>query len=241
MEFTYSWYASFLKSATRDSRVLRLRDFSPDAPGLYLRHDVDFSVRKAAALSELEERHGVRSSFFFLVGGWYNVLEPENRDVIRSLAQKGFDVGLHFDPSICADSMEIEELAAYEKAVLERVCGVEVKCVSLHNPSVHGRYPEFPGLVNAYGPGLFPENYYSDSCMDFRGKNLEDAVCESKERPVHVLLHPAHFSESGVAFSGMVTNLMRERLQCLHAVLAPGREYRKSCSGMIDAAIGKLE
>jgi hypothetical protein len=92
----WSEYRGLLEGARRRGyRVVSLEDWivaperSPD-PVLVLRHDVDQHPRSALAMARIEESLGLRSTFYFR---W----RTAQRSVIRTLRERGFAVGLHYE------------------------------------------------------------------------------------------------------------------------------------------------
>ena len=127
------------------------------------------------------------------------------------MADMGFEIGLHFDPTVYgdADDERLQHYADREAEMLADVVGRRVESISLHFPSVHGRFPILAGYRNAYDPRIFSDDcYLSDSLMAFRGKDPFEFVARAKDRTIQILLHPMHFSESA-----------RTYLQTIHASL----------------------
>jgi hypothetical protein len=166
-----------------------------------MRHDVDIDVEAAVAMAGVEEELGIRSTFFFLVGcDTYNVATAANRAHLRRLAERGFEVALHFDPLLYSDRPDGALAAAADREAewLADISGAPVRSVSIHNPSVHGRYPRFDKYINAYDPDYFDaDRYLSDSCMGFRGKDPLEFVRKAEHECLQILLHPFHYSGSG--------------------------------------------
>ena len=167
-------------------------------PGIVLRHDVDLDVTPAYELSRREIEVDVRGSYFFLTtASTYNCQSPDNRKMIRQMADDGFEIGLHFDPSVyqTVDIEELGRLARNEAAQLEDISGSRLVSVSLHNPSILNQYPMLSGWLNAYDEVIFkPEVYLSDSRMKFRSDPAE--FFTSADSRVHqLLLHPMHYAE----------------------------------------------
>ena len=196
--FSYDGLQDLLAHARVVGRVLRLRDWD-GGPGLILRHDVDFSIGAAHELALVEAAAGVQSSFFFLITyPHYNALSARSRSMIRDIGEMGFEVGLHFDPTVYPDHTHDElALRVQEEAdVLALASGAPVESVSLHNPSATGRYPLFEDFRNAYDPSLFDGRYLSDSRMRFGG-DVYAFVERARDEIVQLLLHPMHFSANG--------------------------------------------
>lgn len=205
MIFAYTKYQSFLKYLQSLASIKRLQDWQGEN-SFILRHDVDLEIEAALALAKVEQSQGVRSSFFFLTScDSYNICSQYNRKMLQEIHTMGFEIALHFDPTIycTSDLQELTKQVDKEASLLADIVGESVKSVSLHNPSVHGFYPMFEGYRNAYDPAIFShDNYLSDSRMSFRGKDPFDFVTRVKHSPLQILLHPMHFSDQGQGYRG---------------------------------------
>jgi|WetSurMetagenome_2_1015567.scaffolds.fasta_scaffold164358_2 hypothetical protein len=196
--FSYSELTEFLRSTSSRYRFWNFRDWKGEN-GVLLRHDIDFNLDAALRMAQLESSIDIPATFFIMISsGFYNSFSMKNREIIREIVGMGFDIGLHFDPQIYADESDLVGCVDREASWLSSISDVEVKSVSLHNPSVRNEYPLFEKYRNAYEPAIFSnENYLSDSCMDFRGKDPVEFLLRAERKPVQLLLHPMHYSERG--------------------------------------------
>lgn len=90
-------------------------------------------------LMELEEKYGVKSTFFFLNEGHrelsanfmgrYDIRDSRVCDIIRELDKNGFEIGLHGSYY----SFDNEKLLGDEKSVLEEIVGHEVVSARQHH------------------------------------------------------------------------------------------------------------
>lgn len=238
--FTYAAYREYLRHL-RTSASLHLFSSWKGQPGVLLRHDVDFDLEPACRLAEVEAEEGVASTYFVMTTCHeYNVLSPENRLMLRRLRELGHEVGLHFDPMAHPDADD-ERLAAEagrEAAVLGSVVGAPVGAVSLHNPSLHGMYPLFPGFMNAYDPALFSsDRYLSDSRRDFRGKDPFAFVAAGREKALQVLLHPMHYSEDGGGYVQTMRRYAQRRLAIIEEKFLVNQTFADELNGgrLLDA------
>ncbi len=190
-----------------------MANWNSDSNCIILRHDVDLHVKPAFDLACLEKECGIESSFLFLVNAdGYNPLSKINRTMIKQIADWGFDVGLHFDPTMYPtfDVNSLKKHVDFESQIISDITQKEVKSISLHNPSIYNQYPIFDGYVNAYSNTLFSnENYISDSCMSFRGKDIFTFFDKQIDKPFQLLLHPLHFSETGGDYNSIFTYFAR--------------------------------
>ena len=213
--FKYSELASFLRHTGERFMVTSLGKWD-GSNAIILRHDVDFQVERAYDLALLEKDCNVTSTFFFLTTCHsYNPMSALNRSMIRRITEMGFEVGLHFDPSVyggVSDS-EMEQHAWNEARILSTTTGQDVKSISIHNPSVHGKYLLFEGFRNAYDPAIFSsDRYLSDSRMEFLS-DIWDFVERVKDHPVQVLLHPLHFSQLGEGYPSIFSTFVHNWIE----------------------------
>lgn len=158
-----------------------------------LRHDVDLSVERAAAMAELEASLGVSSTYCFLVTApVYDLLEPEQRRRVESIVDAGHDVALHFDPHRYWEGRpgpaELEERVAAECESLERAAGTDVDVVSVHIPPEWALGTVIDGFESTYQPRYFEDvTYVSDSSQKWR---REHPFADELPRRMQLLVHP---------------------------------------------------
>lgn len=192
-----------------------------------LRHDVDFDLRNAVDLAKIEAEVGICSTFFVLTScRTYNVLNIDNRKILREIIELGHEIALHFDPSIY--DYDLQNAAKEEAKILSFACDYQVKSISLHNPSVHGEYPIFDGFINAYDPMLFKsESYISDSCYSFRGKNPFEFIKGVKKNSIQILLHPIHYSENGSGYDLVIVESIKRFINQIDTDLSQNSTYSR--------------
>lgn len=215
MIFKYSEYREFLEHLKKTGKVVTLSGWD-GANSIILRHDVDFNIEAAYQLSKIESDCGIRSSFFFLTTCYtYNIFAAQNRSKLREMSRSGFDIGLHFDPTIYrdVDVPRLKKFVDIEAGMLSSIIEKPVKSISLHNPSVHGQYPLFDGYVNAYDKAIFSDDrYLSDSQMVFGSKDPYLFAEKVKESTIQVLLHPLHYSEEGLNYLDIFAKYIKEEV-----------------------------
>ena len=221
LEFTLSSLRAFLSHIRGIAPVYRFCDQPQEnAGGFLLRHDIDLDLWPAVRLAELEKSVGVRSTFFVMMTNeFYNPAAIPERRLLSQLVTDGFEVGLHFDPTVygeCKPS-ELQSAAENEAHCLSKITGVPVGSLSLHNPTNSGIFTLFDGFHNAYDPVYFsPEKYISDSYMQISFVRNEPYkfVERGLERLVQILLHPCQFNEQEINFAEILEkNDLRVRLR----------------------------
>ena len=170
-------------------------EFFSDSPDprsvLLLRHDIDFDVRYADEMSQVEDEMGVKATYFFLLhSASYNLLETENMERIRSMHARGHQVSIHFDPTLYDD---IESGFAKEKRLFESMFDVTIQFTSIHRPSDFflNRKEDICGVRHTYQPAYFDDiKYFADSAGSFRyGHPCESATFERRDT-IQLLTHP---------------------------------------------------
>lgn len=158
-----------------------------------LRHDVDLSIERAAAMADVEATLGIESTYCFLVTTpVYDLLLPESRRRIQGIVAAGHDVGLHFDPHRYwegePDPTELQARVAAERESLRRAVGTDVDVVSVHVPPDWVLGTDYDGFESTYQPRYFEDvTYVSDSSQKWRN---EDPFAEEIPRSMQLLVHP---------------------------------------------------
>lgn len=162
-----------------------------------IRHDIDISIEQAHFISKIEEQLGIKTTYLFMVSSnFYNCNSGINKKYIKEMDNSGFEIGLHFHPT----GNNLYYNFNKEKDILSNIIGHEIQTVSIHQPSIHNKYPIFNGYNNTYSEEFFEdERYLSDSRMTFRGKDPYKFIRNNKKWPAQILLHPINFSNSGYA------------------------------------------
>lgn len=216
--FKYDGLREFFLLMKSNFKVTSFRNWG-GGNGIILRHDVDFNLKSAYNLSLIEKECDINSTFFIMTTcDTYNPLSLKSRELLLKMANNGFEIGLHFDPIVYGNisENELKSKVDEEAKILESIIDQEVKSISLHNPSITGQYPMFEGYINAYHKEFFSdESYMSDSCMDFRGKDLFEFISKAKEKPIQILLHPLHYTENGEDYIRIFTNFILDQTEAI--------------------------
>lgn len=226
MLFQYRQLHNFFSEIKSKGQTQRFRDWKGDSVFL-VRHDIDFDLQLAHNVAKIESEVGIVATFFILTSCQsYNPLSKRGRNILSDITAMGHEIGLHFDPTIYHDNLVVH--VAKEAEILSSACGNEVRSISLHNPSIHGQFPLFEGFINAYDPKYFSdENYISDSCFSFRGKDPYAFLDRIQNQMVQILLHPMHFSELGWGYDEVLPNAFINFIKEVHESFSINETYRK--------------
>lgn len=230
--FTYKEYELLIELMKQVNIIYTFKTLpqNPSA-GIILRHDIDFDIDTAYTLSRIEKQKNVRSTYFVLTSSeLYNPNASKNRKLLRSMHDEGFDIGLHFDPLVYGnlDEEKMQSNMKNECTILENIIYDKVHSVSLHRPSIYNVYPVFEGYKNAYSPQFFnPDLYISDSCKDFRGKNIFEFIRKGKDNLIQVLLHPVHFGETEVTYVQALNKIFERKISELDCDMRLNKKYNE--------------
>ena len=200
MIFKYAELKKFLKFINKNYHVTSLGNWN-GSNSIILRHDVDLDVKAAYDLALIEKDCNINSTYFFMTSSHtYNCLSQDNRKQIKDISDLGFEIGLHFDPSIYkySNTKELKKKVDDEAIILSSITNQPIKSISIHIPSLHGQFPIFEGYNNAYDKQIFSkERYLSDSLMKF-SNDIYEFVKNSEKFTIQILLHPMYYTKNGI-------------------------------------------
>ena len=169
---------------------------------IFLRHDVDLCLERAAEMALIEREEGVRSTYYILLNTeFYNSSSQNSRKCLQIILSCGHAIGLHFDAARYPSSASaLEKAASDECAILESIIQAPVTSISFHRPAkkLLGRDSLIAGRAHAYEPRFFDLlAYFADSQGSWRyGHPLDDAKVRSG-RALQLVTHPIWWLESG--------------------------------------------
>ena len=92
------------------------------------RHDVDFSLHRAARLAEIEAEMGASATYFINPrSSFYSLLEPKIVTLTRRIRSLGHEIGLHFDAEAFGvthwTDATLKQLVTQERELIEMILG----------------------------------------------------------------------------------------------------------------------
>lgn len=192
-DFTHAGYRRLLRYVQDGlGRPLGPLRAAPQAgPFVILRHDVDFSLRKAVEMARMDADEGARSTFFVLLTApYYNPLSGEGAALLREIAGMGHEVGLHYDCTgfEAMDTGARRRRVALLAAALGDALGAEVTSIAQHKPASSGVRETFPAFRDAYEPRWIEPGYITDSRQRW-GQDDPEGYLRGHPR-CQVLVHP---------------------------------------------------
>ena len=225
-EFSLAGYRALL--AGLFERGYSARDFSnydAESSHFILRHDIDMSISAACEVAALERDIGVTSTYFVLLRSeLYSPFSESGRAELIELVELGHEVGLHLDASLYDDdAAALDEAAAWECDLLERLIDRPVRIISLHRPA--------QSLINTQNtlggrPHTYQRRYFSDIgyCSDSRGAwghghPYEHQAVRNKSA-LQLLTHPIWWTGEAASPTVRLDRYLRGRHETLGHALA---------------------
>jgi len=228
MIFEYNKLRILFQKMNDIGKSVTFSQFKSQNKSFLLRHDVDISLEKALEIAKIENEFGIVSTFFIMTtSDYYNVLTKRSKQLVNEIQNLNHEIGLHFDPTHYKD--QYLDKVKCEASILSSIIGKPIKSVSLHNPSIHGEYPMFDGFVNAYDTKIFNDNVYvSDSCFDFRGKNIYSFIEGIDKNSIQILLHPIHYSKRGKTnYAPIFNKLLKNKYEELFLNFRENKSFKR--------------
>lgn len=154
--FTYDAYDAFLERIVGDERAVTMplvemaTSNEPERIVVGIRHDVDVSIDSALELGRLEQRRGVRATFFVLHSAAYWG-RGDLIDRLLELQDLGHEIGWHND----LVTLEVVEGGDARKRLREELARLREAGVAISGVAPHGSYwAHALGYSNA---DFFPE------------------------------------------------------------------------------------
>ena len=201
--------------------------------GFFFRHDVDISLKKAVEMAEFESKNGIKSTYYILLSSpYYNALEAENLQRIRTLRELGMGIGLHYDNSIkLQDANQCCSEIIIQLGMLQHHIGeLEEKSVTFHKPlrgvDINEETVNLLNLSNIYSPNFDQRfKYISDSGHNWR-ENPYDII--NTNDMVHINTHPEWYNNEEMDMEDCIYSLGIE-FECdkeVNKLVRSMREYR---------------
>ncbi len=223
--FSKDAYRSLIACAQREGYAFRgfLEDLSETDRCIMLRHDVDYSLRMAVELAEVNRSLGVAGTFCILLRSHiYNPLSPWSIDEVRKLRDCGQHMALHYaaPARLPASDGELAKLIVSDFETLRSSVPDLLPAFAWHNPTAElierGLALEVPGLVNLYGPRFVKDMaYVTDSNMRHSVSEFSDLLAGGQHVHLHLLFHPLLWMAGGrtmlEVFSNAWPHIIQER------------------------------
>lgn len=206
---------------------------------IYLRHDVDYSLRMAVELAEINRSVGVQGTFCLLLRSQiYNLLSPWGLEQVRTIRALGQRVAFHYVAPAVLPAGDAD-LAALIRADFEivrhHVPDIE-PAFSWHNPTAEtmnrGLRLNVPGLANLSSAEFTQQiSYYSDSNLRHAVADFEKLLRGKENRAMHWLLHPLNWVAGGSTMLDVLATTWKYVIREREEEMRLNRHYAEGLPG----------
>lgn len=210
--FSYREYRKIVEIVKESGRSCNFSQALDRERFIIMRHDVEFSVERAFALSRLEDEMDFTSTYFFqLTNNSYNLLSRQNQAMLRQMKENGHVIGLHYATNGMTDMGQIREQIQKEIRVMSEMLEMEITAFSVHRPTkdILRENIKLPGVLNAYQDSFFTfaeqvtqdtpleVRYFSDAQHRWNYGLVPDRETIEKYDKVQILTHPYSWTAAG--------------------------------------------
>lgn len=225
--FSFEDYRKILSIIKSSGRYAGYKEALGKDKFIIMRHDVEYSVERAYALSKVEERMDFTSAFFFQwTNNSYNILSKKNMEMVKDMHERGHTIGLHFALNGMTDMTLIRRQIVKEINILSEMFGFKVDTFSIHRPSkdVLRENIKLPDIINAYQDDFFTfaENitegtpvavkYMSDANHIWRYGYPDEKNILGNDK-VQILTHPFAWTKTGYDNFNNYKMLVKEKTE----------------------------
>lgn len=204
MKFAIEAYAQILQAAIDNGWEFAnfQQAVNPQKRQLYLRHDVDISLRLASKLAALNHQFEVQSTFFLMLrSAPYNLLNESSLEHVEMILSAHQRIGFHcalpqslLNPHGVAGE-SITNFVHRDFAIFQSEIPSTDSVFSLHDTTPHtiewGLSNPVTGLINTYSQELFRDiPYYSDSNLRNDSETITRLLQDDACTTIQLLIHP---------------------------------------------------
>ena len=231
MEFNPSFdtYRKIIKEIKESGYYCDYKDAVGRERFIIMRHDIEFSMERAYALSLLESELNFQSSYFVqITNNSYNALSKRGIDMMRDMADRGHHIGLHYHLNGQKDATSVRDGVRDQLRIMSEMVGFPIDRYSFHRPvkEVYYYRIKIDGTINAYSPEFFSyaENVDENTPLDVKyiadskhrwNYGFPDADTFQKYSKLQILIHPFSWTEAGYDNFNNFRTLIEEKQAAL--------------------------
>jgi len=215
-DFSYQHYRQMIKAALGAGFIItNLRDYDKNKHKqklILLRHDIDYSPKRAFEIAKIEKSLNVKSTYFIRVHGeHYQPFDKESYPTLLKILKMGHEIGLHLEARTMSKWLKVDMIDLFyaEKKALEAMFNIKVISASEHADLYRNEQNfwrnHFFTKVNKRKVRIknFPQekrfqklHYLSDSSRFWR----EGCPCKNltKFYKFQILTHPDHWGKGAI-------------------------------------------
>ena len=135
-KFSYEEYASIIRVVQESGKQVTFQEALHRDRFVIMRHDVEFSIKRAYNLAKFEYDCRFKSIYFFqLSNNIYNLFSDKNLAYVNAILRMGHQVGLHFHMGECEDLEAVKQRICIDMEILQKKIPGTVPIFSFHRPT----------------------------------------------------------------------------------------------------------
>ena len=228
MNFSYGEYRNMIKLIQQFLPIVDFADITPKTEEFcVIRHDIEFSIDRAAKLAEIEKQLGISTTYTVqLRNNTYNALSEKNIELIHYIKSLGHCIALHQNPPYMPKN-DLKKYVLKDIETLEHYYGFEIDRYAFHRPKKEqlAMYLDIPGKINCYGKLYF---HYFEGEKPYRGDLNVTYLADSNHQwkyghpiaidfndvnKLQLNTHPFSWTEQGYENYGNFLSLIKDRKQ----------------------------
>ena len=229
MEFcpSYETYRQILRDVKATGKACHYQEALGKDEFVIMRHDVEFSVDRAHALSLVESEENFTSTYFIqITNNSYNAFSKKNVELIHDMAARGHHIGLHYHTNGLLDRVAVRDGVRDQLRIMSEMLGMKIDTYSFHRPVKEIYYYDIsiPGTINAYSSDFFTYAENVDEHTALQVKYIADSKHRwnygypdygtlMKNKKVQLLIHPFSWTETGYDNMDNFLHLINEKNQ----------------------------
>ncbi len=208
---SYDVYRQIIKDVKASGKQCSFHDALDKDEFLIMRHDVEFSLERAYAMSLVETEMDFASTYFVqITNNSYNALSKRGIDMMRDMACRGHHIGLHYHLNGQKDALAVRDGVRDQLRIMSEVAGMAIDTYSFHRPTKDIYYYNIniDGTINAYSSEFFTyaEHVADDTQLEVKyiadskhrwNYGYPDIETFKKYPKIQLLIHPFSWTEEG--------------------------------------------
>lgn len=227
MEFKPSFdvYKSIIRDIKKTGKGMSYAEAIGKDEFVIMRHDIEFSIDRAYALSLIESEEDFNSTYFVqITNNSYNAFSKRSLDMLKDMADRGHTIGLHYHLNGQLDPILVRDGVRDQLRIMSEMLGREVNTYSFHRPvkEVYYYNISIPYTINAYSKEFFSfaENVDENTVLDVKyiadskhrwNYGYPDYETLMKYKKIQLLLHPFSWTKEGYDNLGNFMTLIDEK------------------------------
>jgi hypothetical protein len=183
LDFTLNKYINLCEAYSK-YQIYTVTDYLKRLPSedfVIIRHDVDRMPKNALMMSKIEEKLGIRATYYFRY-----TKETFNRDIIKKIYDLGHEIGYHYETLSKSKGDQTESKMIFKRELddFRKIC--DIKTVSMHGSPlskyindeiwVYSSFKEFD-LLGDGSISISKIPYFTDAGRSWDNKNnLRDYI-----------------------------------------------------------------